>query len=37
MHKVFEGELDVKLHEKDVEVGTSANGNPSHYEEDPES
>ena len=27
-HMVFEGEPAVKLHAKNVEVGTSANGNP---------
>ena len=27
-HMVFEGELDVKLHSKDVEVGTSSDRNP---------
>ena len=27
-HMVFEGEPPVKLHTKNVEVGTSANGNP---------
>ena len=27
MHMVFEGELAVKLHAKDVKVGTSANKN----------
>ena len=29
-HMVFEGELAVKLHVKDVEVGTSSNRNPRH-------
>ena len=28
MHMVFEGDPAVKLHVKNIEVGTSANGNP---------
>ena len=29
IHMVCEGELSVKLHSKNVEAGTSANGNPT--------